>query len=414
MPNLTSMSFKSAVICIGNELLLGQTLNSNLAYLGSNMADLGIPVEYSVTIQDDHQAIIDALAECWNKYDVIISTGGLGPTQDDVTKNAIAAYFGKDLCFHEDVYRKVQDMFSKRELFMPSTNRTQAMVPEGFTVLDNARGTAPGLYYGNDGKHLFVLQGVPLEMQYVFENHIQSLLLQAYPQANRLHIRNIHTYGIAESALAELLHLEELPQGVKLAWLPQTGRVDLRLYGSNRELIRIAEDYVHSKVSEYIWGYDHDSPAGMLIHLLKAKSISLAVAESCTGGLVQRLITDVSGASKVFVGGVVSYDNRIKTDVLHVKTDILERHGAVSECCARAMARGVKALCNTDVSIAITGIAGPDGGSAKKPVGTVYFGWQIGDKEFSMHKVFTGDRESIRFKASEAAILELIKTLRSF
>ncbi|MDD4147831.1 MAG: competence/damage-inducible protein A [Candidatus Cloacimonetes bacterium] len=407
------MKLKSAVISIGNELLIGRTLNSNLAYLGAGMTELGIPVAYSLTIQDDYEAIQKAVHECWQNYDVVISTGGLGPTQDDITKAAIAEYFGKDMHFCENIWQHIQDRFAHRNVTMPLSNRSQAMVPEGFEALKNDRGTAPGLHYNTDGKHIFVLQGVPLEMRYMFENYIKPILKQAYHEAKGLVVRNLHTYGIAESALAELLDPKELPEGVSLAWLPQTGRVDLRLYGEDAAAIEIAEQYLHRQTGDYVWGYEDTVPAEYLLQLLKKKEYSLAVAESCTGGLVQRFITDIPGSSDVFLGGVVSYANRIKAELLKVDESILRSFGAVSEECARAMAQGIQRLLRADVVVAVTGIAGPDGGSTDKPVGTVYYCWRIQDKEYALHKVFNGDRESIRYKAAEAAILELANTLRN-
>lgn len=406
------MKLQSAVICIGNELLIGRTLNSNLAFLGAGMAELGVPVAYSLTIRDDHDAIKKALDECWQRYDVVISTGGLGPTQDDITKAAIAEYFGKSMYFCEDVWEHIQRIFTRRDVAIPQSNRSQAMVPEDFSPLRNDRGTAPGLHYSRDGKHLFVLQGVPLEMRHMFEQHIKPIIKQAHHEAMGLVVCNLHTYGVAESSLAELLDPKELPAGVSLAWLPQTGRVDLRIYGEDAAAIAIAEKYLIRKVGDYVWGRDETLPAGYLLRLLKERGLSLAAAESCTGGLAQRFITDIPGASDVFLGGVVSYANRVKAELLGVDDSILDTFGAVSEECARAMVRGLQKLLKADVAFAITGIAGPDGATAEKPVGTVFFSWRINDNEHALRRLLTGDRESIRHKAAEMAILELANTLR--
>lgn len=405
------MNYQSAIICIGNELLLGRTLNSNLAWLGMKLSELGVPVQYSVTVPDAPEAISEALDYCWNRYDVVITTGGLGPTQDDLTKAVIANFFGKELNFDEAVWSHIGNLFAQRNVAMPQSNRSQAMVPQGFTVLKNDRGTAPGLFYTEAGRLFFALQGVPLEMKHIFQDHIQQILKKAFSSAKGVIVRNIHTYGVAESALAELLDIKKLPPGVMLAWLPQTGRVDLRLYGTDEDALKVAESYVHQQVAEFIWGYEEEDPAKCLFSVLQAKKLTLAVAESCTGGLVQRLLTDIPGVSRVYLGGVVSYANSLKEKLLGVDPALLEQDGAVSEACAIAMAKGVQNLCTADVSLAITGIAGPDGASPGKPVGTVFYGWCIKDKLFTRHKVFTGDRESIRHKAAEAAILELTKSL---
>lgn len=405
------MVFSSAIISIGNELLLGRTLNSNLAWLGKNLADLGIPVHYSETIPDDPEAIIEALDYCWKRYDVVITTGGLGPTQDDITRESIAKYFAAPLRYDEEIWLHICRMFAHRNTPMPESNRCQAMVPNGFRVLKNDRGTAPGLHFSDSGKQFFALQGVPLEMRYIFNTHIRGILKQSYKEAQSLTVLNIHTYGIGESALAEKIDSAMIPAGVSLAWLPQTGRVDLRLYGEDSQAVAKAGSYVEHLAKEYIWGYDEDEPARYLLNLMKNKALTLSVAESCTGGLVQRYLTDIPGASATLMGGVVSYANSVKVKALGVPQQVLEKHGAVSEECARAMALGVQKLCESDVSIAVTGIAGPDGGSPDKPVGTVYYAFRIIDREFTVHKIFNGDRESIRHKAAEAAILELARCL---
>lgn len=412
MQNPIDMIYQSAIICIGNELLLGRTVNSNLAWLGRQLADLGMPVAYSETIPDEPAAIQEALEYCWQKYDLVITTGGLGPTQDDITKAVIAEFFNKDLHFDEEVWEHIQQMFSRRGVKMPDSNRSQAMVPDGFAVLNNMRGTAPGLHYEASGKHFFALQGVPAEMKYIYETHIKGILQAALPDSSALLVRNIHTYGVAESALAELLNLNCLPEGVMLAWLPQTGRVDLRIYGSEAKALAVAEAYVLEQCKQYVWGYDEDTPAGNLLRLLKSKNYSISLAESCTGGLVQKLITDVAGASEYFLGGLVSYSNRIKQELLKVQPEILEKYGAVSSQCVQSMAGNVQQLFGSDVSLAISGIAGPGGGTPDKPVGTVYLSWCIKEKQYDLHKVFTGDREQIRLKAAEAAILELLNSLQ--
>jgi len=406
------MIYNSAIISIGNELLLGRTLNSNLAWLGMQLAELGFPVLYSETIPDSPEAIREALDYCWQKFDVLITTGGLGPTQDDLTRDSIAGFFGSRLGFDDDVWQHINALFAYRNVPLPDSNRCQAMVPEGFSVLKNDRGTAPGLHFSASGKHFFALQGVPLEMRYVFDAHVRSILKSSFADLESIVVKNIHTYGVGESTLAEMINIDKLPRTVNLAWLPQTGRVDLRLYGEDSAAISTALEYIKEIAGSYIWAYDELDPASHLLAILKEKKYCLAVAESCTGGLVQRFLTDVPGASEHFLGGIVSYANSIKTEVLGVPTGLLEDHGAVSEECARAMALGVQKLCKSDVALAITGIAGPDGGTAEKPVGTVYYSWCIKQKQYSVHKIFTGDRNSIRHKAAEAAILELSNSLR--
>jgi nicotinamide-nucleotide amidase len=406
------MSLKSIVISIGNELLLGRTVNSNLSFLGAELSRLGIPVLRAICVQDEAAEIMLALGEAWQDADVVITTGGLGPTEDDITREVLAGFFGRELKYDEALWEGIRAMFMQRKLGAPPSNKVQAMVPEGFSVLHNARGTAPGLHFSESGKHFFALQGVPLEMKGIFTTQIEPILKEAFAESNAILQRDFHTYGIGESALAEILHRDDLPVGLTLAWLPQTGRVDLRIYGSNPKALAEAERVILRKAGKYIWGMDHDDPARCLVALLKKLRFRIAIAESCTGGLLQKYITDVPGVSEVFWGGVVSYDNSVKEKILGVSPAIIEAHGAVSRECAQAMAEGVQRVFDSEVAISVTGIAGPDGGSSEKPVGTVYFAFRIGEQGFAKHLLLFGDRESIRHKAAEAAILLLFNALR--
>lgn len=403
---------KAAIITIGNEILLGKTLNTNMAYLGSKLAALGIPVQMSFTIQDDPIAITKALDDVWPEYDVVISTGGLGPTEDDLSKAAIAEFFGVQLSFDEDVWTHVQSLFSRRGMPTPPINRCQAMVPEGFEALRNDRGTAPGLHYEKDGKHFFALQGVPLEMRYIYVNHIQGILEKAFPAVKPIFQKTLHTHGVSESRLAELFCLSELPENVSLAWLPQTGRVDMRFYGHSQDAINEGITRAKKKIGRFIWNEEDSSPAELLSSLLLTNGNTLSIAESCTGGWVAKLITDLPGASKLFTGGVIAYSNEIKEKLLKVNIDTLLRKGAVSNETALEMARGIKLLTGSSHAISTTGIAGPDGGSDEKPVGMVCFGFIAEGKHWTKQQVFTGDRESIRLKSAEFALLELIRYLQ--
>jgi len=380
-----------------------------MAYLGAELAKLGMPVDYAVTIKDDPEAIYSALAQVWGNYEVVITTGGLGPTEDDLSKASIAGFFGKELHFEPEVWEHVQSLFSRRKMATPEINRCQAMVPDGFTALKNERGTAPGLHYCQDYRHFFALQGVPLEMRYIFATHIVPILQNSFPNAKAIYQKTLRTHGISESRLAGLYKLSDLPKDVSLAWLPQTGRVDLRFYGSNRQQVDLAISQADKVLAEYVWAGTDESPAEVLLRLLWKNSNSISVAESCTGGLVQKLITDITGASKAFLGGIIAYTNEIKENVLKVDKNTLERYGAVSEQCAAQMAKGIKALTKSRYAVSVTGIAGPDGGTAEKPVGTVCFGFIAAEKLWTKTQIFTGDRDSIRLKAAEFSILELIK-----
>jgi len=403
---------KSAVISIGNEILLGKTLNSNLAYLASELALLGLPVEFSLTVKDEPDAIYNALLQCWQGYDVVITTGGLGPTTDDITKRVIADFFGSELVFDEAVWKQVQTLFAARHLPTPQINRNQAMVPKGFQALRNERGTAPGLFFEQEHKSFFALAGVPLEMKFVFDTQIRDILKQKYGSECAIIQRTLHSFGISESALAELIPTELIPPKVNLAWLPQTGRVDLRFWGSDEQSIETAIARVLPRIEDKIWGMDNDTPVSVLHAQFRRLGYSLSVAESCTGGLLQQMITNLAGASEFFLGGMVSYGNDLKIKALKVNQTTLEEYGAVSENCAMEMVKGIKLLTESDCAISVTGVAGPSGGTDSKPVGTVCFGFSALDLSWTLTQHFNGDRWSIRHKAAEFAILHLIKHLQ--
>lgn len=401
----------SAVISIGNEILLGKTVNTNLAYLAAGLAALGAPVVYSVTIRDDADEITRALEYCAGRYDIVISTGGLGPTDDDITKATIAAFFGKELVYHEDIWVFVQSLFAKRGLPAPEINRCQAMVPQGFGALENQMGTAPGLYYAWDDKCFFACAGVPAEMRYVYDNHIRSIIKERYPQLSSVVQRTIHTFGISESALAELLVTSFIPKQLGFAWLPQTGRVDLRVYGHDEALVNQTAQKLMFQIPELVWGMDEDTPASVLGRLLRERGMSISLAESCTGGLITKMLSDEAGASDYLLGGVVSYHNSMKENILEVQPRTIELYGAVSEGTAAEMVLGIKRLTDSSCAISVTGIAGPSGGTDSKPVGTVCFGFSYFAEVWTQRLVLTGSRETIRHKAAEMAILTLAKKI---
>ncbi len=408
---IDKVEMKSAVISIGNEILLGKTMNSNLTYLAARLAAIGIPVEYCLTVKDDAEAIMKALQQAVAECDVVISTGGLGPTDDDITKATIARFFGCELDFDASIWEHVQSLFAVRNMPTPQVNRCQALVPRGFTALRNDRGTAPGLFHEHAGKCFFALAGVPLEMEHVFSERIIPILLDRYPQVRPLIQRTLHTFNISESALAEIIDPDKTAPGVGFAWLPQTGRVDLRLYGQDAQAIANAEKCLRERIPQLIWGSDDDLPASRLGGILRAKGLQLSTAESCTGGLVAKMCTDAGGASDYFVGGVVSYANELKQGILGVDKAIIDKYGAVSEECALQMVQGIKRLTGSGTAVSVTGVAGPTGGTMEKPVGTVCFGFAVLNETWTTRTVFTGTRETIRHKAAEYAILTLVNHL---
>ncbi len=403
---------KSAIITIGNEILLGTTLHTNLAWLAGELSALGLEGENSVTVKDEAEAIRQALRQAWDSCDIVITTGGLGPTEDDITKGEIAGFFGVELRFDEDVWEHVQKRFALRNMATPQINRCQALVPEGFKVLRNEQGTAPGLFFEAGAKSFFAFAGVPMEMKHLFETKAKKILLDKYGNGHAIHLRTLHTFAISESGLAEILVDFTPPPDVKMAWLPQTGRVDLRFYGTDLDKVSETAANCLKLVKQFVWGRDVDTPVSVLHDLLLKEKLTLSAAESCTGGLLQEMVTDLAGASDIFVGGLVSYSNELKQTLLGVLPKTLSLYGAVSEECAREMALGIKDLTESQVAISITGVAGPDGGTPQKPVGTVCFGFSVLNRVWSLTQIFSGDRNTIRHKAAEFALLHLIKHLK--
>ncbi len=406
------MQERLCIINIGNELLLGRTVNTNLAWLGKELAAIGLPVSRSIIIQDSDAEIESVLRTAWRDNDILIMTGGLGPTDDDITKNAIAKFFRKGLEYRPEIWEQVHGIFRRRGIKTPLINKSQAMVPKDFSAYANELGTAPGLHYQKGGKHFFALPGVPREMKYLFSKYVKLELTNTFK--NRpLSITTLHTWDISESELAEKLSQLKVPQGIQFAWLPQTGRVDLRIYGPDPDKVSSFEKKLRSMVDKNVWGQDEDTPQSVLHELLIAMDLTLGIAESCTGGYLGKLITDIPGSSQYFRGGVISYSNKMKISLLGVKADTIVKSSAVSKQTAAEMALGIRNKSKSDLGLAVTGIAGPEGGSKEKPVGTVWFGMSIGDRLTTKRVVFNGEREAVRLKAAEYVILMLIKALRS-
>lgn len=405
------MNRQAAILSIGNELLLGRTINTNLGFLASQMSKLGLPILENIVIRDERSQILDTITKLWQSYAIVICTGGLGPTADDITKATIAEYFGKELIFREDIWQEVQARFSRRGMKTPAINRCQAQVPEGFTALENKQGTAPGLLYQEEGKVFIALPGVPHEMKHLWETHLK-VYLQKHYDCQPIYQRDVHTFEISESALAERLGDFTVPEEVSLAWLPQTGRVDLRLYGTDKNLVDGVLQKMLPLIEDVVWAFDYQTPYSVLHELMLEKGLSLSVAESCTGGLIQKNITELPGASEYFMGGMVTYSNLMKENVLKVSLQILMEHGAVSTQCAQAMAAQIKLLTNSKIGISVTGIAGPDGGCTEKPVGTVFFGIATEQSTTSFRQMIPGDRTTIRHRAADFLVLKLIKLIR--
>ncbi len=376
---LKDFSMKAQIITIGDELLIGQTVDTNSAWIGAELSKLGFDVIRKISIHDRREDILATLAEVNGKSDIVMITGGLGPTSDDITKQTLCEFFRTRLVINHDVLNMIEEMFSKRNWPMNDTNRRQAEVPEACMVLKNAAGTAPGMWFEKDRTIFVSMAGVPHEMIYIMKEHVLPELKKRFSSQAIIH-KNIMTYGVGESSLAEILTGFEqgLPPEIKLAYLPSYGIIKLRLTatGPDRQYLEnIVEHQVkklYNTIPDLIYGEDEESFEAAIGRMLKGKGATLCTAESCTGGKIASMLTSVPGSSAYYIGSVIAYENSVKKDLLGVSSEILDNYGAVSRECVEEMAEGARRLLKTDYSVATSGIAGPDGGSESKPVGTVW------------------------------------------
>ncbi len=409
---------KAELLTIGNELLIGHTVNTNAAYLGRALASVGVLVRRAVTVGDERDEIVAALEEAWRRADVLVTTGGLGPTHDDITKKAVAEFCGVELEFHPEIMQKVREAFARRNMEMPAPNEDQAWLPKGAILIDNPIGTAVGLHFRRDGKHCFVLPGVPSEMRQMTDAYVVPTLREL---SGGLVFRRrvLRTTGIAESALYELLGepREVESRGVKVAFLPQFAGVDIALSvgpldaATAEKLLDEAEAWFRQRVGRWIYGRDDQKLEEVVAELFFKTGKTVATAESCTGGLLANRLTDVSGSSNYFDRGVVTYSNASKMQILGVREETLAHHGAVSEQTAREMAEGVRRISGTDFGVSTTGIAGPTGGTPEKPVGLVYIGFAGPDGSYVEKHQFRKDRLENKFRATQAALAVLWREL---
>ncbi|HAN39144.1 MAG TPA: competence/damage-inducible protein A [Chitinophagaceae bacterium] len=370
----------ATIITIGDELLIGQVIDTNSAYIAQQLNKHGFAVKQRVAVGDTWNDIWQALETAEKQSQIVIITGGLGPTADDITKPLLCQYFGGTMVMHEPTLAHVTHIFEhilKRPMI--ERNRQQAMVPDVCKVLHNQRGTAPGMQFEKNGVYFFALPGVPHEMKGLIDSKVLPVITQTFPQQIIIH-KTLLTAGIGESFLAELINDFEaqLPSFIKLAYLPNYGMVRLRLTANGthersiKEAIETQFATLQQLVAPYLVVNEDLSLQAVVGNLLLKKGRTMATAESCTGGYIAHLITAQSGASRYYKGSVVSYDNEVKQEVLSVRSDTLALHGAVSEPVVEEMATGILHLLNVDYAIAVSGIMGPDGGTPEKPVGTVW------------------------------------------
>ena len=402
------------LVTIGDELLLGYTIDTNAAFFAREAAALGVRVVRRATVGDGAEQIAAGVREALDRTGAVITSGGLGPTADDLTKASIAALFGRGMYRDDAIVESLRARWKARGWpgELPKANEMQAMIPEGATILENRHGSAPGIWLDDErGRWVAMLPGVPREFRGMTKDTLLPRLVARGAGGTVIRSRTLRTTGIAESAVADALgeHAKD-PAGVSLAYLPGWEGVDLRLTVRNvaastaDERLAAAAEAVRGKVGRWVYGEDDADLAVLVLEALRAHGMRIAVAESCTGGMLGMRLTAIPGSSDVVLGGVIAYANAVKVGQLGVQEETLRAHGAVSEETAREMALGAAAALGADVAVSITGVAGPGGGTPEKPVGTFCVAVAVRGSVSSLRTSSVGDRHEVRQRATQAAL----------
>ena len=411
---------KTEIITVGTEILLGDILNTNTHYLSNELANMGIDVYYQITVGDNEQRLLSQLKESFKRSDLVILTGGLGPTEDDITKEVCAKYFNMEMEFHESSWDKIIEIHNKMNRKPTENNRKQAYFPKGSLILPNKYGTAPGCIMEKDKKTIIVMPGPPKEMKPMFDNYVKPFLLK--DNKNILKSKVLRIIGMGESKIEnDLLDLIDKQINPTIATYAKDGECTVRITakGKNEKevesLIEPISNEIKSRLKEKVYGEDDTAIEDEVAKILVDNNLTIAVAESCTGGMVAADLINYPGISSVFMEGCVTYSNEAKMMTLNVKKETLNTVGAVSEQCAKEMSEGVAARHNTNIGLSTTGIAGPEGGSEDKPVGLVYMGITINNKTIVKKYIFNGNRQQIRSRACKTLLndlrLELLKII---
>jgi nicotinamide-nucleotide amidase len=412
---------KASIITIGDELLIGQTIDTNSAWIGAELSKAGFDVHRITSVHDRREDILYVLEEAAGKTDVVLITGGLGPTSDDITKQTLCEFFDTHLVMNNEVLQMIDEMMRLRNFKMNENNYRQAEVPKSCIVLKNAAGTAPGMWFEKDGSIFISMPGVPHEMKYIMSEHVLPELNKRFTSQTIIH-RNIMTYGTFEAKLAEILSgfESELPGNIKLAYLPASGVIKLRLTGTGSEHEQLATaiseqvNKLYRIIPQYIYGENEETLEMVVGKLLQSKNKTVSTAESCTGGEIAHLLTSVAGSSAYYKGSVIAYANSAKSQLLGVHEHIIQEHGAVSKETVREMATGVRRLFGTDFALATSGIAGPDGGSEEKPIGTIWIAIASDSGTVCEKRVFGNDRITNIARFSIAALDLLRKQIINY
>lgn len=410
---------KAEIIAVGSELLLGQIVNTNARFLSSHLADMGINMYFHTVVGDNASRLASAIKIAESRSNLIIFTGGLGPTKDDLTKETVAQQVGKKLAFDQDALNYIEEYFEKSGRRATDNNRKQALVIEGSFVLKNDHGMAPGMVFTVEDRTYMLLPGPPKEMEPMFTTYAKPLLMDKLQLRERIISKVLRFFGIGESQLeAEIDDLIEEQVNPTIAPLASDGEVTLRITAKHQsaetaiKLIEEMEQKILERTGEYLYGYDDTSLMEELSKLLKEKQITISAAESLTGGMFQKELTAVPGSSSLLIGGVVCYSPQVKHEVLHVKQETIDTDGVVSASCAQQLAENVAELLKTDIGISFTGVAGP-GDLEGKPAGTVYIGISIKGQPTRVEKLnLIGNRTSIRKRTVKYGCYYLLKYLK--
>ncbi len=412
---------KIAILTIGNELMSGRTADTNSSFIAQEANLQGWSVEAMLSVEDNFASIKSRLNYLLPLADAVICTGGLGPTADDITTEAVARAFDLPLYTDEKVLNHIKEIFTQFNLVWVENNTKQAMFPRGAEVIANPVGTAAGFALQSAGKWIFVIPGVPRETRKMFPEGVVPILRREFPQNEQYIARQtIKTFGISEAAVDKsLANIDFAALGVNIGFYPVFPENHLVLvsrqttFKAAEEKLKLAQDEVAARLNKYIFSYGEETLEEIVANLLKEKKLTIAVAESCTGGLITNRLTDVAGSSEYLERAVVTYSNAAKVSLLGVPAAIIEKHGAVSEETARLMAEGVRKMAGTDLGLSSTGIAGPGGGSVDKPVGTVYLALSDALQTICCHYAYRWDRKSNKLIFSQAALLMLKRYLQS-
>ena len=410
---------KAEIITVGTEILLGDILNTNCRYLSRELAAMGIEMYYQITVGDNEARLLSTLEESLNRSDIVICTGGLGPTEDDITKEVCAKYFGYDLVLHKPSLDAMMERFKRMNRIPTKNNEKQAYFPKEAYILKNDNGTAPGCIMEKNGKMIVVLPGPPIEMEPMFENYVKPYLSKFTDEVIESEVLRI--IGVGESKVEnDILDIIDTQTNPTIATYAKGYECTLRITAKAktveeaRALIKPMSDEMKRRFGQSLYATGETSIEEVVAKYLVDNDLKIAVAESCTGGLVSASLINYPGISSVFMEGCVTYSNEAKMKSLGVKQETLDVYGAVSSQCAEEMAAGVAKRYNTNIGIATTGIAGPDGGTDEKPVGLVYFGIYINGKVISKKYIFNGNRQGIRVRAANTILndlrLELLNT----